>query len=185
MATFRKKRSRQYKRRNTRRNRRSKKSLLSGGTWFRLGPRSSKPAPLSEPAPSIKPDPLSNTAGSPMTVGDDPLATITTSNIPTVNASIRNFTDGIYNALEQIGNNIKNNKDKLNILMIIKNHLESLENIKNNLEKYYPTIASELYSLFQEYEDRILSIIFINTHEETLRNIGILQVKIIDKIGRV
>jgi hypothetical protein len=34
MATFRKKRSRQYRRRNTRRNRRSKKSLVGGVKWF-------------------------------------------------------------------------------------------------------------------------------------------------------
>ena len=54
MATFRKKRSRKYKRRNTRRNRRSKKSLVGGCIRNLFGLIPSNP-PSNEPAPSINP----------------------------------------------------------------------------------------------------------------------------------
>lgn len=171
MATFRKRRSRKYRNKNTRINRRSKKSLVGGLNVRRLLGLSSGIAPSSEPAPS------SVNAPSSMIVkdsADDDLQQPKTSDIPLVNSRIKNLTDDIYKTLIaiQTDNNAQNNDNKLQSLMMIKRYLESLEGIKLSLSKSYDKGNLQvLYNAFKTYEDAILNIISINTEQERLTHI--------------
>ena len=192
MATFRKKRSRQYKRRNTRRNRRGKKSLVGGvdvRRFFGLGP--SKP-PTSEPLHTS--EPVSphmivqdvQDVEDVKDVGQAPLVTTTTKtrDITSVNSRIITLTGDIYKALEhiQIDNNTRNNDNKLHLLMMIKRNLETLEGIKINLLKSYDkSNHHEVYKPFELYQDAIFNIISINTEQERLAHIK----KLSDTLSRI
>jgi hypothetical protein len=178
MATFRKKRSRKYKRRNTRRNRRSKKSLVGGGIRNLYGFIPSKPLPTlpSNPAPPSEPDSPHMIVQEVEDVGQAPLVTTTTKTIdtPSVNSRITNLTDDIYRTLKgiQTDNYKQNNDNKLHSLMMIKKFLEILEGIKLSLSKSYDKDNhQEVYEPFKLYQDAILNIISINTEQERLTHI--------------